>query len=211
MKKTILLILFPVLILVVLLQLNALPIVQVKTTEESVEANSFHNAPEVTSANLDKSFVNSTSAATRSHGEEPEATVYEESGDKRSDIVNYAITLIGSPYLYAGNTKEGFDCSGFSTHVFDQNGISIKRSSGLQSTEGIAVDRSEAAPGDLVIFTGTDKSVREPGHVGIVISEPGDTIEFIHASSSRSDGGVKISQVEGSGYEARFLEVRRVL
>lgn len=124
------------------------------------------------------------------------------------NLVEYALTLRGTPYLWAGETPEGFDCSGFITHVYDQYGVQLPHSSRMQAEEGEQVARHEARPGDLVIFTGTNPQVREPGHVGIVISQPGDTVEFVHSSSN---GGVKISQVEGSGYEKRFLEVRRVL
>ncbi|MEJ8755471.1 C40 family peptidase [Pontibacter sp. H259] len=123
-------------------------------------------------------------------------------------IIDYAMSLIGSPYLYAGITPSGFDCSGFVTYVFDAHNLDIPHSSSLQANEGIAITKEEAAPGDLVIFTGTDESVREPGHVGIVISEPGDTISFVHSSSN---GGVKVSKVQGTRYDVRFLEVRRVL
>ncbi|GAA4436098.1 hypothetical protein GCM10023188_28770 [Pontibacter saemangeumensis] len=78
----------------------------------------------------------------------------------------------------------------------------------MQAEEGIYVERDKASPGDLVIFTGTDADVREPGHAGIVISSPGNTIEFVHSSSN---GGVKVSKVEGSRYDLRFLQVRRIL
>jgi len=124
------------------------------------------------------------------------------------EIIDYALSLIGSPYQYAGITPAGFDCSGFVTHVFDNYNLDVPHSSALQAEEGIAISKAEAAPGDLVIFTGTDEKVREPGHVGIVISEPGDTISFVHSSSN---GGVKISKVQGTRYDVRFLEVRRVL
>ncbi|WP_018478194.1 C40 family peptidase [Pontibacter roseus] len=123
-------------------------------------------------------------------------------------LVSYALGLIGSPYVYGGTSPNGFDCSGFTSHVFKEFGVPVTRSSGTQSQDGISVEREDAQPGDLVIFTGTNEEVREPGHVGIVISEPGDTISFVHSSSN---GGVKISQVEGTGYEDRFLDIRRVL
>jgi len=123
-------------------------------------------------------------------------------------LVSYALSLIGSPYVYGGTTEDGFDCSGFIYHVYGAFEVPVSRSSTTQAHDGIPVDKAEAQPGDLVIFTGTDQSVREPGHVGIVISEPGDTISFVHSSSN---GGVKISEVEGTGYDDRFLEIRRVL
>ncbi|WP_266205411.1 C40 family peptidase [Pontibacter kalidii] len=130
------------------------------------------------------------------------------SADETQELVNYALTLMGTPYVWAGETPEGFDCSGFITHVYDRYDVALPHSSCMQAEEGEQVTRQEAGPGDLVIFTGTNPQVREPGHVGIVISQPGDTIEFVHSSSN---GGVKLSQVEGSGYEVRFLQVRRVL
>lgn len=125
-----------------------------------------------------------------------------------STMIAYALSLIGAPYQYAGITPAGFDCSGFVTHVFGNYNIEIPHSSALQAGEGRPVTKFAAAPGDLVIFTGTNENVREPGHVGIVISEPGDTITFVHSSSN---GGVKISKVQGTRYDVRFLEVRRVL
>lgn len=123
-------------------------------------------------------------------------------------IINYALSLMGSPYKYAGTTPEGFDCSGFITHVFDKYAVELPHSSAMQADEGINVPKHEAAPGDLVIFTGTNVADRTPGHVGIVISEPGDTISFVHSSSN---GGVKISKVQGTRYDDRYLQVRRVL
>lgn len=123
-------------------------------------------------------------------------------------LISYAMSLQGTPYVYAGISPDGFDCSGFTTHVFDVYGIDIPHSSKMQSNEGMEVTRNESQPGDLIIFTGTNAEVREPGHVGIIISEPGDTIAFVHASSN---GGVKISKVEGTRYDLRFLEIRRVL
>ena len=131
------------------------------------------------------------------------------SGSTPTDsVVAYALTLMGTPYKYGGTSNSGFDCSGFTSHVYQEFDVPVTRSSTTQSEDGVSVARDEARPGDLVIFTGTNPQVREPGHVGIVISEPGDTISFVHSSSN---GGVKISQVEGTGYDVRFLDVRRVL
>jgi cell wall-associated NlpC family hydrolase len=168
--------------------------------EPAPEAVSTYRAAQVQQV-VRKSEADPGSAATRSWHRV-------EAAGESSAIVDYALSLQGSPYKYAGITPEGFDCSGFITHVYDQFNVDLPHSSAMQAEEGTEVDRSEAQPGDLVIFTGTDKSVREPGHVGIVISSPGDTVSFVHSSSN---GGVKISKVEGTGYELRFLEVRRVL
>lgn len=123
-------------------------------------------------------------------------------------LVKYAMTLMGSPYVYAGMSRSGFDCSGFTTYVYKKFGVEVPHSSRMQAEQGHKVPRHQAEPGDLVIFTGTNPKVRKPGHVGIVISQPGDTIEFVHSSSV---GGVKVSKIEGSRYDLRFLQIRRVL
>lgn len=128
--------------------------------------------------------------------------------EARLEMIAYALTLLGTPYVYGGSNTQGFDCSGFTTHVFDTFGVNVGRSSALQASDGIQIDRKDAREGDLLIFTGTNLSVREPGHAGIIISPPGDTISFVHSSSV---GGVKISKVEGTRYNDRLLQIRRVL
>lgn len=123
-------------------------------------------------------------------------------------IVAYGTKLIGAPYLPAGITCNGFDCSGFVYFIFNKYGIKLPHSSALLANAGADVPLNQARKGDLLIFTGTTESNRTPGHVGVVITEPGEAVKFVHASS---EGGVKISQVSGTGYERRFLRVKRVL
>ncbi|CAN5883925.1 hypothetical protein BH24BAC1_BH24BAC1_33210 [soil metagenome] len=127
---------------------------------------------------------------------------------KTDSLLAYAKKLIGQPYVYGDIGKQGFECSGFTSHVFSKFGISISRSSSTQAQDGQPISRSQARKGDLIIFTGTNPALRTPGHVGIILSDPGEPISFVHSSSV---GGVKISEVESTGYENRFLEVRRVL
>ncbi|MBJ6118016.1 C40 family peptidase [Pontibacter sp. BT310] len=196
MKKNLMLIIAPVVLLLLMVSFgynlaNETP--AVKTT--IVQVNEKHEA----TAKTEDKWV-SMQRTTRSGGDYSTA--------ESQEIIDYAMTLLGSPYEFAGITPSGFDCSGFVTHVFDNYNIAVPHSSALQAKEGVAVAKEEAAPGDLVIFTGTNENERTPGHVGIVISEPGDTISFVHSSSN---GGVKISKVQGTRYDVRFLEVRRVL
>lgn len=132
--------------------------------------------------------------------------------DRADQLVSFALRQLGKAYCYAGTTPEGgFDCSGFLTYVYGQFGIDVPHSSALQYKTGAAVPRTEARKGDLIIFTGTAKDATTPGHAGIVISEPGQPLRFVHSSSSKRDPGVKISQVDGTDYERRFLGIRRVL
>ena len=127
-------------------------------------------------------------------------------------IVAFAEQQLGAPYCWAGVTPAGgFDCSGFIRYVFGEFDIDVPHSTALLIDVGREVPRATAQPGDIVVFTGTAPTSTTPGHAGIVLSAPGEPLRFIHSSSARRASGVKISTVEGSGYERRFMAVRRVL
>jgi len=125
-------------------------------------------------------------------------------------IIALGESFIGKPYHYTGKTPAtGFDCSGFTHYIFGQFGIELSPASKEQIFAGKQVNLSEARKGDLLVFTGTNLSIRQPGHVGIVITEKGERpVKFVHSSSN---GGVKISQVDSTRYELRLLQVRRLL
>ncbi|WP_190242636.1 C40 family peptidase [Hymenobacter lapidiphilus] len=131
---------------------------------------------------------------------------------KADSIVAFALRQLGTPYLYAGATPSiGFDCSGFIMYVFARYSVPTPHSTAMLIDAGRPVPRASARPGDIVVFTGTAATSTTPGHAGIIISNAGEPIRFVHSSSARRESGVKISQVEGSGYEQRFMQVRRVL
>jgi hypothetical protein len=134
-------------------------------------------------------------------------------GGPRDSIVRLALRQLGTPYVWAGTSpRTGFDCSGFITYVFSQFGVATPHATALLINAGRPVPRTQAQPGDIVVFTGTAEGSTTPGHAGIVISALGETpLRFVHASSARRESGVKVSQVENSGYERRFMQVRRVL
>lgn len=67
-----------------------------------------------------------------------------------SSVVSIAYSLLGIPYVYAGSSPGGFDCSGFTQYVYAQAGISIPRTSGEQTAAGTIIPASEAQPGDLL-------------------------------------------------------------
>jgi cell wall-associated NlpC family hydrolase len=131
---------------------------------------------------------------------------------RADSVVAFAMRQLGTNYCYAGSTPEtGFDCSGFVNYVFARYKVPVPHSTALLINVGKGVSRAEARRGDIVVFTGTASTSTTPGHAGIVISNPGQPLRFVHSSSARRESGVKVSQVEGTDYERRFMQVRRVL
>ncbi len=124
-------------------------------------------------------------------------------------IINFAKSLIGTPYLYASiDPAKGFDCSGFITYVYSHFHIKVPRSSIDFTNVGEEIPLPESKKGDLILFTGTDSTERFVGHMGIIISNSDSTIEFIHSSSGKAHG-VVITPLNAY-YKGRFMKVVRI-
>ena len=124
-------------------------------------------------------------------------------------LIAFAETLINTPYLYGStDPAAGFDCSGFITHVFNHFDIKVPRSSRDFEFAGTDVSLGESKPGDLILFTGTDSTIRTIGHMGIIIKADGDAIDFIHSSSGKANG-VVVTPLSVY-YRGRFMKVVRV-
>ena len=123
------------------------------------------------------------------------------------EILKDAEKYLGAPYKYAGNTSSGFDCSGFTVKVFDENNEKLPRRSEDQSNSGKEISIKEAKPGDLIFFATAGGS--KVSHVGIVhdIGNDGE-VKFIHASTSK---GVIISSLNEKYWNKAYLFARRVL
>jgi len=117
-----------------------------------------------------------------------------------SSIVNRALSLQGTPYVFGGTTRSGFDCSGFTKYVLASAGISLPRTSYAQFASGSLVGKNSLQPGDLVFFSTYSSGA---SHVGIYIGGG----RFVHASNPTSD--VKVSSLSESFYASRYLGARR--
>lgn len=124
-------------------------------------------------------------------------------------LVAYAETLIGIPYKYASTDPSvGFDCSGFITYVFNHYNISVPRSSKDFENTGTEIPMRKSKRGDLILFTGTDSTERVIGHMGIVVSNNKDGLQFIHATSGKAYS-VVITPFN-KYYQGRFVKTIRV-
>ena len=116
------------------------------------------------------------------------------------DIVEYSKKFIGTPYVYAGGTPNGFDCSGYITYIYENFNVNdLPRRSADQYNFGEAVAKSELKPGDAVFFNTSGSGV---SHAGIYI---GDN-NFIHASTS---DGVRINGLDDKYWKNKYVGAKR--
>jgi lipoprotein Spr len=126
---------------------------------------------------------------------------------KADSLVNYAYTFIGDRYKRGGTSTKGFDCSGYTLTVFKQYGIKLPHTSAGQGLVGVTVTRQNIKKGDLILFKGRSRKSSRIGHVGIVISEKGEPIRFIHSSTSE---GVRIDRLDYVYYKKRYVKAVRI-
>jgi cell wall-associated NlpC family hydrolase len=128
--------------------------------------------------------------------------------DTASELVISAMNFIGLPYRRGGtgglDGSEGFDCSGFTRHVFEHSlGLVLPRRADEQArASGLSsVLRTELKPGDLVFFNTLRHTF---SHVGIYVGDG----KFIHAPRSGSE--VRIEDMRKAYWDRRFTGARRV-
>lgn len=127
----------------------------------------------------------------------------EEAESLRSRALSVSKSLLGVRYRANGSSTRGFDCSGFVQYVYQKLGYSLSRNASAQMADGVAIDKADLQPGDLVFFKNTYNSGRIASHVGIYIGDG----KFIHCAS----GGVRIDYLSTYYYASRFLCARRVI
>lgn len=69
-----------------------------------------------------------------------------------SSLVQSAQSFTGLPYLWAGRSGFGFDCSGLTSLVFRVHGIVIARDADAQAAGGRRASSRALAPGDLLFY-----------------------------------------------------------
>lgn len=166
------------------------------------------NVIPVSISDTHSTFINQSNAITTNTTTKVENEQLTTAPVSRHELVLYAKSLIGIPYKYAStDPAEGFDCSGFITYVFNHFNWEVPRSSVDFTNVGKQINPLIAKEGDLILFTGTNDSVRIVGHMGI-ITQNTDTLKFIHSTSGRAYG-VTISNLT-EHYQKRFVKVIRI-
>ncbi len=113
-------------------------------------------------------------------------------------LTRSALRFIGTPYVFGGTSPSGFDCSGFTQHVFAMLGISIPRLADAQYYAGRPI-KGRMLKGDLVFFQTYEPG---PSHVGIYLGNG----RFVHSSSH----GVMVSRLDNSYWRAHYIGAKRL-
>ena len=171
---------------------------ELKASESSESSSSESEESHENSESSSESQSSSESSESHESSESSESSSSESSGGGGGsalgqEIASFACQFIGNPYVPGGTSlTEGADCSGFTSAVYQNFGISLPRSSGSQAGVGREVSYSEAAPGDIIYYG---------GHVGIYIGNG----QIVHASTQAT--GIKIS----NALYRSIITVRRIV
>lgn len=125
----------------------------------------------------------------------------------RGQVVNDAIALIGTQYRYGGvNPNTGMDCSGLMNYVFQNVGISLRRSSREQVKDGKNIRKQDVRPGDLVFFSKGGQVF----HVALVVAyDGGDRMDVVHSTSSK--GIIRQEILNNSYWTPKISSYRNVI
>lgn len=127
---------------------------------------------------------------------EEEAPVASSGSGRAQQVVDAALTKVGSSYVWGTSGPSTFDCSGLTSWAYRQIGVNLTRSSrGQYSSAGRKVSKSELQPGDLVFY------YSPVSHVGLYIGNG----KIVDAANPRS--GVRVTSLDSMP----FTGARRVL
>ncbi|MDR2293484.1 MAG: CapA family protein [Prevotellaceae bacterium] len=125
------------------------------------------------------------------------------------NIIEFSKQFLGVPYRWGAKGVKSFDCSGFTSFVFDNFGYKIGANCVAQIQQGMRVILEELKIGDLIFFKGRNDKSNKVGHVGIVISnDENGNVQFIHACRR----GVTIDELNKSlYYKRRYITGLRIV
>ncbi|CAM4102704.1 C40 family peptidase [Saccharibacillus endophyticus] len=121
-----------------------------------------------------------------------------------AQLVETGKMFLGLPYLWAGTSAYGFDCSGFTGAIYAYYGILLPRDASEQALAGKAVTKADLQPGDLMFFA-HNNGKGKVHHVAMYIGDG----KMMH--SPKAGKTVEIIPISAAGYANEFAGARRYL
>jgi hypothetical protein len=122
---------------------------------------------------------------------------------KKKNLEKMVKQLQGSPYVWAEEGPDKFDCSGFTYYLYGSMGIDIPRVAREQAKVGKRISPNELQYGDLIFFATDRRHPRKITHVGMYLGDGW----FTHASTVKEE--VIYSNLFTSPYYKKRLRVCR--
>jgi cell wall-associated NlpC family hydrolase len=119
--------------------------------------------------------------------------------DYKSKAISVAKSNLGVKYKWAGNTPNGFDCSGLVTYSYGKAGVTLPRTASEIYTKGTKVTALQ--PGDLLFYA--TSGGRKVTHVAIYLGNG----QMIHSATSK---GVSIASLNNPYWKPRFIGAKRI-
>lgn len=124
------------------------------------------------------------------------ATTSASEESRNATAARLATRYLGAPYVWAGSSPSGFDCSGLVMYAFGKVGVAIPHNAAQQFRLGTPVARDRLVPGDVVFFN-------QLRHNGIYLGDG----RFVH---STKPGGVQIARLDDDWFRTRWVGARRL-
>tara|TARA_B100001287_G_scaffold71518_1_gene59070 strand:+ start:353 stop:1294 length:942 start_codon:yes stop_codon:yes gene_type:complete len=137
----------------------------------------------------------------------PSLSITKSSLAKRDSMKYIAHSCIGTPYKWAGESKKGFDCSGFVKYVYDYVGIKLPHNANKIAHLGKEVSEKSAQTGDVILFGSKSKNGFRAYHSGIIYENEKGEIKLIHSISK----GVHITSDYDRYWKERTLFIKNII
>lgn len=125
---------------------------------------------------------------------------------KKELSIKYAWTLIGSPYIWGGESSLGFDCSGLAQEILRSVGMDPQKDQTAQTLHDLLLEKGWAIQvtpeqGSFIFY---GKSSKKITHVSFCIECIGEDAFIIEAGG----GGGKVTTPEQARFWNAFVRIR---
>jgi cell wall-associated NlpC family hydrolase len=120
---------------------------------------------------------------------------------KSSMAATQALTLVGKPYRFGGNSPQGFDCSGLVQYSYSLAGVNLPHGTNHLRRLSRPITQNQLQRGDILFF---NQEGKKSSHVALYLGDD----RFIHSPSSGKN--VYIASFADPYWRRHFTEGRRL-